>query len=179
MKIRVKTPPTTEPILTSFAKEVLRIDGTESDSIIAALITAGRQFAEETTGISIAEKTYELAYDCYPPNIIKLPYPTLISLDAVTITNDSGVTSSMSTTSFVADMFGSTLAKKDGIGYPSTTLQEVNGVIIEYTSGFETVPEDVKQAILLYVKAQFECIPPEEWMPSFQRLIYHYKVVEV
>lgn len=179
MKVRVKTAPTTEPILTETARETLRIDGTESDTIIASLITAGRQFAEETTGISIAQKVYELAYDDYPPNVIKLPYPTLISLDAVTITNDSGVTSSMSTASFVADTFGSTLTKKSSVGYPTVTLQESNGVVIEYTSGFSTVPEDVKQAILLYVKAQFECIPPEEWMPSFQRLIYHYKVVEV
>lgn len=179
MKIRVKTPPTTEPILTSFAKEVLRIDGTESDSIIAALITAGRQFAEETTGISIAEKTYELAYDHYPPNVIKLPYPTLISLDAVTFYDDAGLTTSMATTSFVVDTFGSTLTKKSSVGFPTVTLQESNGMVIEYTSGFETVPEDIKQAILLYIKAQFECIPPEEWMPSFQRLIYHYKVVEV
>lgn len=179
MKVRVKTAPSTEPILTETAREVLRIDGTDSDTIISSLITAGRTFAEETTGISIVPKTYELAYDHYPPNVIKVPYPTLLSLEAVTITDDSGVTSSMSTASFVVDTFGSTLAKKDSAGYPSTTLQEVNGVVIEYKSGFTSCPEDIKQAILLYVKAQFECIPPEDWMPSFQRLIYHYKVVEV
>lgn len=179
MKVRVKTAPSAEPVLTETAREVLRIDGTESDTIIASLITAGRIFAEETTGISIAPKTYELAYDHYPPNIIKVPYPVLMSLEAVTITDNSGVTSSMATSSFVVDTFGSNLAKKDGVGYPTTTLQEVNGVIIEYKSGFSSCPEDIKQAILLYVKAQFECIPPEDWLPSFNRLMYPYKVVEV
>lgn len=179
MKVRVKTAPASEPITSTFAKEVLRIDGTESDSVITSLISAGRVFAEEITGISIASKTYELAYDCYPPNVVKLPYPQLISLDAVTITDRNGVTSSMSTTSWVADTFGSTLVKKESASYPTTTLQEANGFVIEYKAGFSTVPEDIKQAILLYIKAQFDCIPPEEWLPSFKSLLYPYKVVTV
>ncbi len=179
MKVRVKTAPTAEPFTASFARDVLRVDGTESDTIITSLITAGRNYAEETTGISIASKVCEMAYDCYPPNIITLPYPQLISLDAITLTDRDGVTSSMATSSWVADLFGSMLVKKEAASFPTTTLQEANGFIIEYTAGFSTVPEDIKQAILLYVKAQFECIPPEEWLPSFNRLLYPYKVVEI
>lgn len=179
MKVRVKTAPAAEPVSVSTAMEVLRIDGTESDAIIGSLITAARTFAEETTGISIAEKVYEMAYDMYPPNIIKLPYPELIALNAVTVTDRNGTTTSMATASWVVDTFGSALVKKESASYPTITLQEANGFIIEYTAGYKSVPEDIKQAILLYVKAQFECIPPTDWLPSFNRLMFPYKAVGI
>lgn len=179
MKTRVKTGPVSEPIDLTTAKSFLRIDGTDSDIMISSLITAGRTFAEETTGISIASKTYEIAFDCYPPNIIKVPYPNLQSLVSVTVTDEYGVTSSVATTNFVVDTIGSTIIKDRDANYKTTTLREANGVLIEYTAGFSTVPEDIKQAILLYVKGQMECIPPTDWMPSFKALLSPYKVVEI
>lgn len=177
MKIRVKTEPTVEPVDHVFAKDLMRIDGTESDLQIQSLIIAGRVHAEEITGISIASKTYELAFDNYPPSVIKVPYPNLQSLISVTLTDENGVTSSVTTSSFVVDTFGSTIRKREN--YETVSLSEANGVIFEYTAGYSTVPEDIKHAILLYVKAQYDCIPPSDWFPSFQALLAPYKVVVI
>ena len=179
MKIRVKTEPASEPFTASYAADYVHPDGTYSDTPITALITAGRRAAEEFCGRSIAQKTYELAFDCYPPDVIKLPYPDLISLTAITLTDMAGATSSVATTGYIVDKFSSTLVRKIGATISNVSLQEANGFLIEYISGYAAVPEDIKQAILLYVKAQYEGIAPTDWMPSFEKLLYPHKVVSI
>ena len=179
MKIRVKTDAATEPVTLAAAKDVLKIDGTWSDNEIDSLIRAGRMAAEDFTNISIPIQTLELAFDSYPPETIELPKGPLVSLEAITLTDMSGVTSSVATTNYIADTFASRIVKKTGAPTSAVTLQETNGFIVEYKAGYEDAPEPIKQAILLYTKAQFDCIPPSDYMSSFERLLYPYKVVSV
>ena len=180
MKIRVKADAATEPISLTTAKDFLRIDGTWSDAQITTLIKAGRQAAEDFTNISIPIQTLELAFDEYPPDEIELPKGPLVSLEAITLTEQaSGVTSSVLTTSYITDTFGSRIVKKNASHYPSITLQETNGFVVEYKAGYSVIPEPITQAILLYIKGQYECIPPADYMTSFERLLYPYKVVSV
>ncbi|MBV1758133.1 MAG: head-tail connector protein [Dethiosulfatibacter sp.] len=179
MKIRVKTQPTTEPVSVSTVKEYLRIDGTFSDTQLSSLITAGRQMAENFTNISIAEQVIELAFDHYPPNAISLPKGPIKSVDAITLTDVDGVTSSVLTSSYVIDYFDSRIVKKASAVHPVVTLQESNGFVVEYTAGFDEVPEAIKEAIILYIKGQYDCVPAEEYINSFKTLLYPYKVVSV
>jgi uncharacterized phiE125 gp8 family phage protein len=179
MKIRVKTEPTTEPIELTDAKEELRIDGTFSDAMVTSLIKAGRQAAEDYTNKSIAVQTLELALDYYPPDVLDLPKGPIISVDAITLTDMSGVTSSVDLSNYIVDTFGGHLVRKTGATYAGISLQETNGFIVEYTAGFEAVPEPIKRAILLYMRGQYDGIPPSDWIPSFERLLFPYKVVTV
>jgi len=179
MKIRVKTEPANEPISLDTAKDFLKIDGTWSDNQLISLITAGREAAENFTNISIPIQTLELAFDSYPPDVIELPKGPLYSLEAITLTDIAGITSSVATTSYIEDKFASRIVRKSGQPYSSVTLQETNGFILEYKAGFGSVPEAIQQAIMLYVKGQYECIPPTDYLPSFERLLYPYKVVTI
>lgn len=179
MKIRVKTEATTEPVTVAAAKEVIRVDGTWSDNEITALIKAGRMAAEDFTNISIPVKTLELAFDGYPPGTIELPKGPLVSLEAITLTGIDGTTVSVATTNYIEDKFASRIVKKTGAPTQAVTLQETNGFVVEYKAGYTDVPEPIKQAILLYTKAQYDCVPPSDFMPSFERLLYPYKVVTV
>lgn len=168
-----------EPIGLNTARGTIKVDGTWSDMMIANLIRSGRQAAENFTNMSIPIQTLELAFDSYPPKTIKLPKGPLISLEAITLTDRDGVASSIPTTSYIEDTLSSAIVLKDSANIQTVTLQEANGFIVEYKAGHGEVPETIQDAIMLYVKAQFDCIPPEEWIPSFERLLFPYKVVGV
>lgn len=179
MKIRVKTDAATEPVSVEAARDAARVDGTWSDTQLNSLIKAGRQAAEDFIKQSIPIQTLELALDGCLPDIVRLPKGPLVALKTITLTDISGTTISADTASFIVDRFDSRLVKKSGAVLPTVTLQETNGVLIEYQAGYETVPETIKEAILLYAQARFDCIPPADWMPSFHALLYPHKVVSI
>jgi uncharacterized phiE125 gp8 family phage protein len=68
MNINVTVQPTTEPITTTEAKEELRIESavTDYDDLIARLIKAARQFAEEYLGIGLMTQTVVQKWDEFP-----------------------------------------------------------------------------------------------------------------
>lgn len=146
---------------------------------IANLIRSGRQAAENFTNMSIPIQTLELAFDSYPPKTVRLPKGPLISLEAITVTDRDGVTSSIPIKNYIQDTFSSMIVLKDSANIQTVMLQEANGFIVEYKAGFEDVPEAIQDAIMLYAKAQFDCIPPEEWITSFEKLLFPYKAVGI
>lgn len=182
MKVRVKTGPAAEPITLTEAKEFLCFDasiGTASDNKITSMIKASREAAESFLNQTIPIQTLEMALDEYPPAKIELPKGPLVSLEAITLYAIDGTTTSDSTSSYVVDTFGSSIVRKDAAVQPVVTLRETNGFIVEYKAGFSSVPDEIKQAMYLYLKGQFESIPPQEWLPAFHSLLWPYKEVHV
>ena len=47
------------------------------------------------------------------------------------------------------------------------------------TTNGQIIPEVVKQAVLLYIKATYEDIPGSEWQPQAERMLYPYKELRV
>lgn len=182
MKVKVKTGPAAEPITLAEAKEFLCFDtsiGTASDAKITSMIKASREAAESFLNQTIPIQTLQLALDSYPPSQIDIPKGPLVSLDAITLYAADGTTSSDTTTSYIVDTFGSSLVRKDSAISPVVTLQEANGFIVEYKAGFSSIPDEIKQAMYLYIKGQFESIPPQEFMPAFHRLLWPYREASI
>jgi len=78
----VTTPPAAEPIYLDDAKLYLRVDHTDDDTLIAALIVAARQYAEDVTARAIVCQTRKLYLDNWP-YVIVLPGPPLIEKTSV------------------------------------------------------------------------------------------------
>lgn len=96
MALEVVTAPTYEPISTAEAKRWLRIDDTNSDLVIALLIKAMREQAENLTHRAFISRQLRLSLPCYPPDEayglkIELPCPPLISVDSFKYTDSDGV----------------------------------------------------------------------------------------
>ena len=60
------SPPAIEPLALADAKLHLKVDFTDDDTLISALITAAREYAETFTGKSFITRSYELYLDHFP-----------------------------------------------------------------------------------------------------------------
>lgn len=111
---RELTQPTVEPITLVQAKQHLRVDFTDDDSYISALITAARQRVEAITNRAIFNRKMLLTLDYFPwPGwdsttgstahdyfmhwyfrglTIRIPKPATVSVDSLTYVANDGVT---------------------------------------------------------------------------------------
>lgn len=142
------TPPAMEPVTLEEAKLHLRIDGTEEDSLISALITAARQKAEEYTRRAFIAQTWELALDSASGKVY-LPRPPIQAINEVTL--DGEIVSTENYSLIGQDVF-----------YSRIPFRAINpdGLAIRYISGYGSnatdVPQAIRQAILMMVAHLYE-----------------------
>jgi len=110
------TPPIVEPVTLVYAKQQLRVDFTDDDSIISSLITAAREYCEKKLHRAIFNQTWVRTLDFFPiygqvqatrtPSerdtwmwgtwywdkvTLDIPYPRTISVNSITYINDPTV----------------------------------------------------------------------------------------
>jgi len=74
MPLQLVSPPAEEPVSLADAKLHLRVDFTDDDALISALITAARQAAETITGRQIVTARWKLVLDSFPgPSLMGVP----------------------------------------------------------------------------------------------------------
>ena len=127
--VRLIVPPTSEPITLDEAKTYLKIDVFDDDVLITSLITVARQMLENYLGISFLTQQWRYTID-NPKEYVYLPRPPIQSVQFVSV---KGVTL---TTTFEED---SGRVKFDPIPESAT---------IDYTTGYTTLPEALKNAVL-------------------------------
>ena len=66
MSLQLITPPAEEPVSLTEAKLHLRVDVTDDDTLITALISAARQTAETITGRQFVTARWKLVLDAFP-----------------------------------------------------------------------------------------------------------------
>jgi uncharacterized phiE125 gp8 family phage protein len=66
MSIQITTPTSTEPITLAEAKAHLRVDFTDDDVLIGALISAARQYAENITRRALITQQWKMTLDQFP-----------------------------------------------------------------------------------------------------------------
>jgi hypothetical protein len=81
MPLQLVTPPAEEPVSLLEAKLHLRVDFTDDDALITALISAARQAAETLTGRQIVTARWKLVLDSFPgPSLMGMPAGLSFSL---------------------------------------------------------------------------------------------------
>jgi uncharacterized phiE125 gp8 family phage protein len=75
MPLRILQEPIAEPLSLMEAKAHLRVDITDDDALIAALITTARVYAETLTRRALIAQTWKLVLDSFPgPTLIGIPW---------------------------------------------------------------------------------------------------------
>ncbi len=188
MALKVITPPAIEPVTLTEAKLHSRVDGTTEDALITALIVSGRELAEKFQNRAYITQTLEVTYDGWPNGtIITLPMPPLIDVVRIryydTDNNDDDMDA--------ADYFVDTDSEPGRVSlaydaaWPSIQLRPINGVQIRFEAGYGAlatdVPQNVKDAILLYVNYRYHNRESErEDAPvQFYNLLWPDRVVPV
>lgn len=150
MHLKVITEPIKEPVDIASLKEYQHIDHEEEQITFDRINKAARLSAEKFTRRSLAVKTYELTlYERF--DRIKLPNPPLVSVDKVTVKDKDGTLIEV-TDFYVSESEPAILL----VEWPDVELYPVDAFKIQYTAGYDNMPEDIEQALHLLVSHFYE-----------------------
>lgn len=159
---KVITGPQSEPITLAEAKAHLKVDGTAEDTYITTLIKVARRICETYSGLSFIDQERELKLDAFPCHfrIIEIPYGPVSEINDFTYIDSNGDEQTLvEGTDFTFDNHSALARVKTMDSWPSTSTDVVNAVTINYKAGYtdsSTVPEEIKQAMLLQIGSLYE-----------------------
>ena len=145
------TPPAAYPVTLAEAKANCRIDGTDEDTLVNGLIAAATAHVESRTGRSIIERVYDVTFDAFADEMI-LPVGPVLSVDEVAYLDTTNATQTLASSAYQVDNTNSPhrIIREPGASWPAAS-QRKNAVTVTVTVGYDTVPPELKQAILLLV----------------------------
>lgn len=186
------TGPAFEPMSLDQVKLHLKVEDHADDTLIQSLITSAREYAEIFLARRLITQTWDLTLDEFPGTTceIKVPYPPLQSVSAITYVDTGGTSQTLATANYTVDA-----ASQPGRIYPAygllwpATRSQRNAVTIRHVVGFgrpASVPESVKAAMKLLIGNWYEnrestlsgTIIGEVPM-AVQNLLYAHRQVEV
>lgn len=184
MALKLITAPAVEPVALQEAKDFLRVDGTDFDTLLTALIKAAREYCEAFQNRAYVTQTWQLTMDSFSALPLSLPKPPLQSVSSVKYTDQNGVETAFAPADYLVDAVSEPgrLAFAYGKSWPSVTLQPVNGVKIEYVAGYgaaEAVPEAVKTAMKLWIAHRFENPDSDDVPEAVHSLLWPDRMVPV
>ena len=171
MPLQLVSPPAEEPVSLTDAKLHLRVDFTDDDALISALITAARQAAETITGRQIVTARWRMVLDSFPgPSLMGVPagspftlpgHAILIpkcpvqSVVSIQYQDMAGIWQSMPTSDYVVDLAcePARITPVFGKIWP-ITLPQIGAVSVTFDTGYgaaASVPEGIKSWIKLRV----------------------------
>lgn len=162
MALKLITAPASEPVTLADAKLHLRVDGTDSDTMITALIKAAREYCEGYQNRALITQTWELVLDAWPSeNYIEVPLPPLQSITSIKYKDAAGVETTWPSENYLVDTdsYVGRIVLADNCSWPSEALHPVGAIRIRFIAGYgdaAKVPEITKQALLLEVQLRYD-----------------------
>jgi uncharacterized phiE125 gp8 family phage protein len=161
--LTVITGPVAGPVTLTEAKAALRVDHSDDDARLTAMILAATAMLETYTGLHIMSQVVERSYDKWgSESIIDTDVWPLQSIDSVKYddtASPSVETTLVSEVDYYADV--TTIGGRvinTGYGWPSTQ-DSPNSIRIRMTAGYATagdVPDIIKEAIFAYMVYMYD-----------------------
>lgn len=158
MGFRVTTAVATEVVSLTEAKAHLRVDDSNSDTYISALIAAAREEAEHLTERSIGDQTITLTLDALASEIL-LVRPPVTSVTSVKYYDTNGAQQTISGANYRVDHSAWPPRLQFDWRYTlPDTDKRADAVEVVYAAGWtsSTCPKAVKQYILVRLSTMFE-----------------------
>lgn len=146
--------PAEEPISLDAAKLHLRVDGTDSDAEITAMISAARDAAEKYCQRPWASGQWRVLYPVFPPGTaaIALPFQEVTDIAELSYLDSDRTEVVLADTEYTLDDSRQQLRPVDNWPQQSTGIR----LTIDAQSIGNTVPESVLQAMLLLIGDYYE-----------------------
>lgn len=157
MSLTLVTAPTVEPVTLAEAKTHLRVDGTDDDTLISALITAAREHVDGRDGWlgrALCTQTWDCHYDTFPDDgLLYLPLAPVQSVTSVKYIDPDGVQQTFSSDNYAlgADLDWS---PRVILGWDKSwpSIRAVpEAVTVRVVAGYASVPRPICQALLLLI----------------------------
>ena len=181
---KVTSQPAVEPVTASEVKTHTRISGSDQDTLIAKWIKSGRELAEAYQRRAYIEQTIEVSFDDFPlvpfhlprsrvMQVLSIKYYTTDNTEVV-VYNSTAPVGTESNYLIDTDSEPSRITLAFGKTWPSTVLRDINSFKVTYKAGYgataASVPENVKDAIMLYCDWRYEnraaetnAVPEQFW----------------
>lgn len=164
MNYLIKTvQPTTEPVSLVEAQLHLRLDTSGSppshpdDTLVETLITAARENAEQYTGVTISQASYQVKGEVKNEQISLQTYP-VTSVASVTYEDNNGVVKTVDSSDYFVDNFqrpARLVFRRNAPGF-DTTITFTAGYTDGQSPNDYPTPAGVKAAILLMLGNLYE-----------------------
>lgn len=166
MSLFLVTAPEVEPVTAAEAKLHLRVDGSDEDELITALIVAAREYVENFTHRALIYQTWDLKLDGFPcwNEAIWLPKAPASSVTSVTYVDANGVTQTWSSSLYTTDFPTGVQARRGRIvpaygQYFPDTRRVINAVTVQFVAGYgasgSAVPAGLKSAMKILIGTWF------------------------
>jgi len=152
---RVIVPPVLEPISLAEAKQHLRVEHSEEDALISALISVARHKIETLGHLALLTQTLELTLDDFPESSwLSIPSPPLQSVSSFQYTDSSGSVTAFADYVIDASGYPGRVALAYNKSWPSVILYPVGAVKIQCAVGYQSIadiPPPLIQALRLLI----------------------------
>lgn len=163
------TEPAVEPVTLAEAKAHLRVDISDDDALISAIVKAAREFCEEYLDRTLVHTRWTMRADGFPHNgmeDVELPRPPMAQAGTtttvvLTYTMETGATATYSTASYRVDRHATPGAVKTPYGqaWPSHLIDD-NSISVTWWGGYgadgTSVPAAIRSAVLMLVASLYE-----------------------
>jgi uncharacterized phiE125 gp8 family phage protein len=155
MGLKLTTAPAVEPLTLAEAKAHCKVDVTDDDALLTALIVAARQLAEHLTGRALVTQQWELTLDEFPVAAIAVPLPPLQSVQSLKYRDSAGTLVTLDAAAYAvytSALLG-LIVPASGTSWPDT-WDMPESVTVAFTAGYGlavAVPQAIKQWLLLAV----------------------------
>ena len=163
--LRKITEPTAEPLTVAEAKQHLRVEHSDDDSIIENIIVTAREYVETYLDCTLMLTQYKMTLDMFPLHIYlpKSPLSTVSGYDAVslTYTTDTEATVTLPTSDYRVDSHAvpAVLRTHYGDSWPAH-LADFNSIEVTFWAGYgstsSAVPQRIRNAMLMLITHLYE-----------------------
>lgn len=151
MSYHLVTAPAVEPLSLAEARDWLKIDGNQDDTVIAALIVSARLAIEAATGLMLISQRWSLRLDAWPhTGVLALAHAPLQSVVALRVIGSGG-----QVTSLPPSWIGIAPARRPRLVLNSdlpATDRVAHGIEVECQFGYGDAPSSVPQPLRLAMR---------------------------
>jgi uncharacterized phiE125 gp8 family phage protein len=164
MAFDIVTAAASEPITLSEAKNFLRVDHSDDDTLISALITASRQMCEEYTRRILVTTTIDEYFDKFPmnrwenlSNLIYLSRGPVASITSVKYVDEIGSEVTITSDQYIIDTISEPARIQSTAGW-FAAAGVVNQVIVRYVVGTDvsSIPKPLIQGMMLVISDLYD-----------------------
>lgn len=156
--------PSVEPVTLAEVKAHLRVDGSDEDDLLSALIVGAREWAENYTGRAFVDRTLRVDIPDFYDDIL-LPFAPVSAIVSVQYWDTSSPSVQQTLSSDIYDLNRDTVYRKHGESW-ECVYPRPDAVSITFKAGYasnsspeditENIPQSVKQAMLLAIGDMYE-----------------------